>query len=87
MKRTTGTFTTEELLHELASVQQPKGEGQTTDEMVASTGLRKAKVMALLRLAKEQGRLRVSRRLSEGIDGRAFPQTVYRISTAKGGGK
>lgn len=84
MKRTTGTFTTEELLHELASAQQPKGEGQTTDELVARSGWRKAKVIELLKLAKAQGRLQVSKRMAEGLDGRAYPQTVYRISTSKG---
>lgn len=79
-----GTFTTEELLHELAKAAAKglNGEGQTVAELAASLGWSGSRVTRLLMVAKKQGRLARSARQAEGLDGRLYPQSVYRIVPA-----
>lgn len=74
-----GAFTTEELLHELASAKSPAGSGNTVEELALKLGWSESRVAKLLNVAKAQGRLAVEHRTSEGLDGRLFRQRLYRV--------
>ena len=76
---TTGISETEWLV-ELEALNRKDGKGQTPEEMAESSGMSAKKVRVLLQRAMNLGRLVREERTRERIDGKAFQQTVYRIT-------
>ena len=80
MKRPQGILESD-LLAEISRLQfRPSDPGLTVAEIITQTGRPRLAVLKGLKLAQEQGRLIVGRRMITRIDGKPSPVPVYRVS-------
>jgi len=74
-----------EWLAELARLSRRNDEGLTVREWAAEVGRGEETTTKMLKRAKALGWLHVGKRTAEGLDGRTFQATVYRIVRPKKG--
>ena len=80
----TTSISVEEFYAELRRLETAQPEGSTIAEMAAATGWPRCRVINLLRIAKQEGRLVVAEQRRETLAGKMAPVPVYRILPAGG---
>lgn len=68
-----------EVLAELAKLSQKSDSGMTSEEWAVKSGMGPGKVTKLLKQAKALGWLVLGKQTREGLDGRGYQATVYRV--------